>query len=65
MTKTMIIEGMMCHHCVAAVEKACKGVPGTVAALADLDKKQVTVRGNADRSALEQAIVDAGYTIRS
>ena len=46
-------------------EKACKSVPGTVAALAELDKKQVTVRGNADRTALEQAIVDAGYTIRS
>ena len=64
-TTVIGVEGMMCHHCVAAVEKACKGIPGTVAALADLDKKQVTVRGNADRSALEQAIVDAGYTIRS
>jgi Cu+-exporting ATPase len=58
------VEGMMCHHCVAAVEKACKSVAGTVSALADLEKKQVTVRGNGERSALENAIVDAGYTIR-
>ena len=64
-TTVIGVEGMMCHHCVAAVEKACKSVPGTAAALAELDKKKVTVRGNADRSALEQAIVDAGYTIRS
>ena len=63
-TAVIGVEGMMCHHCVAAVEKACKGVPGTVSALADLDNKQVTVRGNAELSALENAIIDAGYTIR-
>ena len=59
------VEGMMCHHCVAAVEKACRGVPGTVGAVADLENKQVTVRGSVERQALEQAIIDAGYTIRS
>ncbi len=65
-TPSMVIgvEGMMCGHCTAAVEKACKGVAGTARALADLEKKQVTVWGSARREALEQAIVDAGYTIR-
>ena len=63
-TTVIGVEGMMCHHCVAAVEKACKGVPGTLGAVADLDKKQVTVRGNAEPAALENAIIDAGYTIR-
>ncbi len=58
------VEGMMCHHCVAAVEKACKSVPGTRSAVADLEQKQVTVRGDAARDRLEQAIVEAGYTIR-
>ena len=58
------VEGMMCHHCVAAVEKACLAVPGAVAAKAELDRKQVTVRGTAEIEALERAIVDAGYTIR-
>ena len=58
------VEGMMCHHCTAAVEKACKTVPGTASAVADLDKKQVTVRSNGALDALEQAIIDAGYTIR-
>ena len=48
----------------AAVEKACKAVPGTASAVADLDKKQVTVRSGAALDALEQAIIDAGYTIR-
>ena len=58
------VEGMMCHHCTAAVEKACKAVPGTATAVADLDKKLVTVRSNAALSDLEQAVIDAGYFIR-
>jgi len=58
------VEGMMCHHCTAAVEKACKGVAGVLAAAADLEQKQVTVRGTADRTQLEQAIIEAGYSIR-
>ncbi len=57
------VKGMMCHHCVAAVEKACKGVPGTVKAVADLEGKKVTVWGSADTVALENAIVEAGYEI--
>jgi Cu+-exporting ATPase len=66
-TPTIVIgvEGMMCHHCVAAVEKACKEVAGTAAATADLDNKIVTIRSHAAPDALEQAIIDAGYTIRS
>ena len=64
MTKVMKIEGMMCGHCTAAVEKACMDVPGVVAAAADLEKKQVTVRGETDRKSLENAIIDAGYSIR-
>ena len=58
------VDGMMCHHCTAAVEKACKAVTGIVTAEADLDKKQVTVRGNAELSLLESAIIEAGYNIR-
>ncbi|MBQ4550592.1 MAG: heavy metal translocating P-type ATPase [Oscillospiraceae bacterium] len=63
-TTVIGVEGMMCHHCTAAVEKACMGVAGALAAKADLDGKKVTVRGEADRKALEEAIVEAGYTIR-
>ena len=63
-TQVIRVNGMMCGHCTAAVEKACRAVPGTQSAAADLEKKQVTVRGNAELSALENAIIDAGYTIR-
>ena len=57
------VEGMMCKHCKAMVEKVCKAVPGTEDAVVDLEKKQVTVTGSADLAALQQAIVDAGYEL--
>ena len=57
------VEGMMCKHCKAHVEKACKGVAGTVDAVVDLAAKNVTVTGTADVEALKAAIVDAGYEV--
>lgn len=57
------VEGMMCNHCKAMVEKVCKATPGTVDAVVDLQAKTVTVTGDASRESLEKAIVDAGYEI--
>ncbi len=63
MQQVIKVEGMMCKHCKAMVEKVCKAVPGAVDAVVDLEQKQVTVTGDADLTALKQAIVDAGYEI--
>ena len=63
MEQIIKVEGMMCKHCKAMVEKVCKAVDGTVDAVVDLEKKQVTVSGDADLTALKQAIIDAGYEI--
>ena len=57
------VEGMMCTHCKAAVEKACKSVPGVTDAVVDLKAKTVTVTGNADVAALKQAIIDADFEV--
>ncbi len=57
------VEGMMCTHCKARVEKVCKDVPGTVDAVVDLNEKQVTVTGSSDMEALKKAITDAGYEV--
>lgn len=43
MTKTLVIEGMMCNHCKATVEKALSGVPGVKSAVVDLGAKTATV----------------------
>jgi Cu+-exporting ATPase len=57
------VNGMMCPHCKARVEKVCKAVPGTEDAVVDLQAKTVTVTGNADVAALKQAIRDADYEV--
>ena len=63
MQQVIRVEGMMCPHCKAMVEKVCKAVAGTEDAVVDLQAKQVTVTGGADLEALKKAIVDAGYEV--
>ena len=57
------VGGMMCHHCTSAVEKACLAVPGVESARADLERKNVTIVGNADLEAIKQAIREKDYEI--
>ena len=57
------VGGMMCSHCTAAVERACKGVPGVESAVANLEEKNVTVIGDADVEELKKAIREADYEI--
>ena len=63
MTTVIKVEGMMCTHCKAMVEKVCKAVPGTLDAVVDLQAKTVTVTGEASVDALKKAILDAGYEV--
>ena len=62
MQKTLTIEGMMCAHCVAHVEKALNALPGVTAAV-DLDSKTAVVTGDASDEALKKAVSDAGYQV--
>lgn len=57
------VEGMMCGHCKARVEKICNCIPGTADAVVDLAAKTVTVSGNPDIAAVKQAINAAGYPV--
>ena len=63
METVIYVNGMMCPHCKARVEKVCKAVPGTEDAVVDLQAKTVTVTGNADLEALKKAITDADYEV--
>ncbi len=63
MKMVLTVEGMMCPHCKAMVEKVCKGVEGVTDAVVDLQQKQVTVSGNPEKAALKKVIEDAGYTV--
>lgn len=65
MTKTIKIDGMMCPHCEATVKKALEAIDGVTSATASYTEKQAIVElsKDVDTVVLEQAVVDAGYTI--
>ena len=65
MKTTLSIEGMMCGHCQATVEKALKGVPGVSEVVVSLEDKNavVTAEKSVSADALKAAVVDAGYEV--
>ncbi|OUN83268.1 copper-translocating P-type ATPase [Flavonifractor sp. An52] len=66
MTKTMTINGMMCAHCQAHVEKALNAIDG-VTATVDLAAKTATVILSKDVAdeVLKNAVTEAGYEVVS
>ena len=65
MTKTLNIEGMMCAHCVAHVEKALSALGGVTSAKADLENKcaTVTLAAPVSDQELKDAVTEAGYEL--
>jgi len=61
----MKIEGMMCQHCQAHVEKALNGIDG-VKATVDLQNHcaYIELSKNVDLAILTKAVEDAGYTVK-
>ena len=66
MKKVLDIEGMMCQHCVAHVNKALSCIEGVEAVAVSLENKNAAVTLAADVSddALVKAVVDAGYEVK-
>ncbi len=64
MKKVLIVEGMMCAHCQAHVQKALAGVEGVTEAVVDLESKKATVTLAQDvvDQVLLDAVTEAGYT---
>ena len=63
MKKTVYIEGMMCNHCTAHVQKALEALDGVESVEVSLeDKKAVlTLKNDVDNSVIMNAVKDAGY----
>ena len=65
MIKTLDIEGMMCAHCQAHVQKALEGVAGVTQVTVSLEEKKATV--TADTAVEDQKLIDAvtqsGYQV--
>lgn len=61
-TVTYTVSGMSCEHCKAAVSEELSDMPGVQSVEVDLQRKLVSVSGEAlDDGALRAAIVEAGY----
>lgn len=65
MTTVINVNGMMCEHCKATVEKVTRGVEGVSNSLVNLDAKNVTIEHSADTDLekVKKAITDAGYEV--
>ena len=63
MKKTVTIEGMMCAHCAAHVEKALNALPG-VKATVDLAAGTAAVEGDAADDAIRAAVTEVGYIVK-
>ena len=67
MKKTMIIEGMMCHHCTGRVEKTLAAIEGVESVEMSLEGKSATLtlaKDVADQ-VLTDAVTEAGYEVVS
>lgn len=65
MKKVIKVEGMMCNHCTAHVQKALEGVAGVASVEMSLENKTATVEleGEIEDETLKAAVVEAGYEV--
>lgn len=65
MVKTLDIEGMMCAHCQAHVQKALEGVEGVTQVSVSLEENQATLTVNetVDDQTLIDAVTQSGYQV--
>lgn len=66
-THQLAVEGMTCASCVSRVEKALQSVPGVREATVNLATEKATVRAlsGTTPAALEAAVRDAGYEVKT
>ncbi|MBQ2953298.1 MAG: heavy-metal-associated domain-containing protein [Clostridia bacterium] len=57
MEKKILVEGMMCNHCKASVEKVLGAVPGVSQVVVDLEARTATVQ--CDSTVTDEALFAA------
>lgn len=64
-TRTYIVDGMTCSHCVGSVTDQLNQLPGVTGVDVDLTSGQVTVEsdGTVDDTAVTAAVQEAGYEV--
>jgi copper chaperone CopZ len=61
MTTEYRIEGMMCAHCQARVEKELSTLPGVTSVAVDLGRKVARVEGTATEQEIAAKVTALGY----
>lgn len=61
----LVVSGMNCSHCCAAVERALLSVPGVETVSVDLQSREARVVGSADGAALQGAVESVGFDVES
>ncbi len=62
----LIVNGMSCAHCVMAIERAVRALPGVASAKVDLGARTLSVEYVASKVSLEdikRTVVDQGYEV--
>ena len=59
----LIVKGMACGHCEAAVQRAVKRVAPQAEVVIDRAQERVSITGAADARGIEGAIRDEGYEV--
>ena len=65
MITTIKVNGMMCSHCKASVEKAVKTLDKVIKVEANVGEREVVVTHEDDLSVekIHEAIIEAGYEV--
>jgi copper chaperone CopZ len=64
-SRTYLVEGMECGHCVSIIASAVRQVDGVTSTTVDRPLGTVTVDGEQfDDQAIKASILEAGYTVR-
>lgn len=63
--KKIIIEGMMCGHCVETIEKKLKSIEGIGEVEVSLDKNVAFISGEVEEELLKSSIEEEGYKVLS
>jgi len=61
MSTTLTVTGMSCEHCEQSVAEALRDIEGVTDVTVDHEAESATVEGDADVSALVDAVDEAGY----
>jgi copper chaperone CopZ len=62
-TLTLLVPGISCGHCAAAITEEVTGVAGVESVEVSVEDKVVTVTGSPDPLAVNAAIEEAGYEV--